>query len=87
MTNDDTTATSNELGGLLEAMATEQPPMHTEPDPLPTPGSPFDAALAVYHAAANGDDAANNAELGELHQQRQDQYRTAINDAIGGDAR
>ncbi len=74
MSHDDT-------GGLLEAMVSDCRPAPTQPDTPPIPGSPFDA-LAALHAAITGADATDDAELAGLHQQRQDQYCTAVNDAI-----
>lgn len=75
-----------DLGALLAAMATDTPPGATAPDETPQPGSPIDAALAVFHAACQHSDADNDAQLSELHEQRQDAYRSAIND-ISGDSK
>lgn len=73
----------DDLGALLAAMATDAPPVPTAPDELPVAGSPLDAALAALHAACQLSDADNDNQLGELHEQRQDTYRSAINDASG----
>lgn len=75
----------DDLGALLAAMATDTPPVPTVPDELPAAGSPLDAALAALHAACQLSDADNDAQLSELHEQRQDAYRSAIND--GGDSK
>lgn len=63
-----------DAGTYGAAQGADHAPNPTVPDPLPTPGSPIDAALAVYHAAANGDDPANDAELAGLYGDRETQY-------------
>lgn len=76
-----------DLGSLLAAMAADPPPVGTVQDEMPQPGSPLDAALAVFHAAAQASDPADDDQLRELHDQREDIYRSVINDNIsGGDA-
>lgn len=78
---------ASDVGALLAAMATDPPPVRTAPDEMPQPGSPLDAALAVFHAAAQASDPADDGQLRELHDQREDSYRSVINDNIsGGDA-
>lgn len=84
MADEDSTAQGDhvDIGAVLEAMAHDVAPRPTEPDAAPIPGSPIDAALALLHMAANGDDAANDAEAEQLHEQRQQIYRDAINKEI-----
>ncbi len=74
------------LGELIAAMVTDAPPVPTAPDEPPMPGSPLDAALAALHAACQLSDTADDDQLRELHEQRQADYRSAINDNIGGDS-
>lgn len=71
MTEGNVTFDSNNYGS---GQASDTPPTATTPDTPPTPGSPMDAALAVFHAAANGDDPANDAELAALYGDRELQY-------------
>lgn len=74
-----------DLGVLIAAMATDAPLLSTTRDEPPQPGSPIDAALAVFQAACQVADAADDGQLRELHEQRQDDYRSVINDKIGGE--
>lgn len=80
MADHDSTAEGDhvDIGAVLEAMARDEAPRRTEPDAAPVPGSPIDAALALLHMAANGDDAANDDEAAQLYEQRQQTYRDAI---------
>lgn len=78
---------ASDVGALLAAAVTDAPPARTAPDEMPQPGSPLDAALAALHAACQLSDADDDGQLRELHDQRQDIYRSAINDnTSGGDA-
>lgn len=72
-----------DVGALLAAAATDPPPVRTAPDEMPQPGSPLDAALAALHAACQLSDADDDAQLRELHEQRQDIYRSAIANTSG----
>ncbi len=71
MSNGNITFDSGNYGA---GQGADNAPNPTPPDTPPTPGSPIDAALAVYHAAANGDDPAHDTELGGLHSDRETQY-------------
>lgn len=75
-----------DLGSLLAAAATDSPPVRTAPDEMPQPGSPLDAALAALHAACQLSDADDDDQLRELYDQREDIYRSAIDNTSGGDA-
>lgn len=73
MSNGDGTITFD-AGNYGSAQGSDAAPHPTAPDMPPTPGSPIDAALAVYHAAATGDDPAHDTELAGLYGDRETQY-------------
>lgn len=65
-------------GAWGSTAAADVPPRPTVPDAAPVPGSPIDAALALLHGAANGDDPETDAELLAKHADRQNQYSDAM---------
>lgn len=71
-----------DLGEYLTAGLRDVPLGITPQDPPPTPGSPFDAALAALHAAATGDDAENDQTTHALWAERQTSVRDAINGVV-----
>jgi hypothetical protein len=78
---EDGDAETLDMGTLLLNMALDAPPPVTVADAMPPVGCPLDAIYAAIVVAANGADAERNVEAQKLYEDRQMEYRDAIEDS------
>ena len=70
-----------DMGTLLLNMALDVPPPVTVADAMPPVGCPLDAIYATIVVATNGVDAERSVETRKLYEDRQMEYRDAIEDS------